>query len=149
MSFAYFGNLVGKPPGYHPAVLPIRRGPGPGWDCGTFFTIEDFGNAMTDFVKIKTQLENELKTLSSRVEEIDDHLSQSGDDDWEEHAMETADDEVLNKVGNVTLEEIREIKLTLSRIEDGTYGTCARCSEPIAKARMKALPYATKCVRCS
>ncbi len=104
---------------------------------------------MTDFVKIRKRLEDKLKALTARVEEINDDLSQAGDDDWQEHAVETADDEVLEKVGNVSLNEIREIKFALSRIEDGSYGTCTRCHNLIAKERLEIMPYASKCVKCS
>jgi len=104
---------------------------------------------VTNLVKVKSLLEEKLRVLTARAEEIDEDLRQAGDDDWEEHATETADDEVLERVGNVTLEEIREIKFALARIKDGTYGTCARCHREIAKARLAALPYATKCVSCS
>ena len=36
----------------------------------------------------------------------------------------------------------------LRRIEEGTFGTCARCGKPIAEARLEAMPYATKCIDC-
>ncbi len=36
----------------------------------------------------------------------------------------------------------------LKRIEEGTFGTCARCGKPIAEARLEAMPYATKCIDC-
>ncbi|MBU1708133.1 TraR/DksA family transcriptional regulator [bacterium] len=36
----------------------------------------------------------------------------------------------------------------LERINDGTYGICAECGEPIAKARLEAVPHARMCVDC-
>lgn len=52
-----------------------------------------------------------------------------------------------------TLEEnsgkmLAAIDEALKRIEEGTFGTCARCGQPIAEARLKAMPYATKCIDC-
>jgi len=47
--------------------------------------------------------------------------------------------------------ETRELKLieeALSKIASGTYGTCEECNEPIALARLKALPFATYCIDC-
>ena len=104
---------------------------------------------MTDVAKIKTNLEAKLRELTARAGQIDDELSQTGDDDWAEQATESEDDEVLEEVGEVTLDEIREVKLALSRIDAGKYGVCAKCGSSIAKERLKALPYATKCVNCS
>lgn len=36
----------------------------------------------------------------------------------------------------------------LGRIEDGTYGVCESCGNPIGKARLLAFPRATLCVTC-
>ena len=36
----------------------------------------------------------------------------------------------------------------LARIEDGSYGVCASCGQPIGKARLQAFPRATLCVAC-
>ena len=36
----------------------------------------------------------------------------------------------------------------LQRIDEGTFGTCARCGKPIGEERLEAMPYATKCIDC-
>lgn len=41
-----------------------------------------------------------------------------------------------------------EVEDALARIESGTYGLCEECSEPIAKARLDAVPHARNCVVC-
>jgi DnaK suppressor protein len=43
---------------------------------------------------------------------------------------------------------VDEIDRALAKIDAGTYGTCEQCGQPIPKARLKALPYATLCVAC-
>ncbi len=43
---------------------------------------------------------------------------------------------------------IEEIDQALARIDQGTYGVCQRCGQPIPEERLKALPYASMCVRC-
>src|SRR5215471_11127954 len=43
---------------------------------------------------------------------------------------------------------IRDIDEALSRIEDGTYGQCARCGKPLEEQRLRAMPtakYDTEC----
>jgi RNA polymerase-binding protein DksA len=52
-----------------------------------------------------------------------------------------------------TLEENEERMLqaidgALQRIESGTYGTCARCDQPIGEERLEALPWTTQCIDC-
>jgi RNA polymerase-binding protein DksA len=43
---------------------------------------------------------------------------------------------------------VEEIDKALVKIDEGSYGICEQCGEPIPKERLKALPYAALCVRC-
>jgi DnaK suppressor protein len=66
------------------------------------------------------------------------------------HLAETAT-VTLDRELDYTLEEnatraLRAIDAALARIEDGTYGTCVRCGQPIAPARLEAIPWATLCI---
>lgn len=45
-------------------------------------------------------------------------------------------------------EQLEQINQALQRIEDGTYGLCNECHEPIPAERLEILPYALLCVRC-
>jgi DnaK suppressor protein len=69
-------------------------------------------------------------------------------------------DEEFADAGTATFEREKDLSLTnnirdltdkvdhaLARIDEGTYGLCERCGRPIEKARIKALPYATLCIR--
>ena len=44
--------------------------------------------------------------------------------------------------------QLRQVVQALQRIDDGVYGICLRCDEPIAAARLQAQPYARLCVAC-
>lgn len=43
---------------------------------------------------------------------------------------------------------IRKIRSALKRIEEGTYGYCERCGEPISFKRLAARPVTSKCLEC-
>lgn len=43
---------------------------------------------------------------------------------------------------------VTKIDEALQRIEDGTYGVCEECEEPIGVERMKARPVTTLCIDC-
>jgi len=45
-------------------------------------------------------------------------------------------------------ELLEQVNAALRRLDEGTYGICADCGEPIPIERLEALPYATLCVRC-
>lgn len=45
-------------------------------------------------------------------------------------------------------DNLRDIETALERIEQGTYGTCKYCGQPIAEKRLLARPVASACVDC-
>lgn len=104
---------------------------------------------MSDYAAIKSDLQEKLKHLVERVEEIDADLKEHHEEDWEERATETEGDEVLASVGNLSLEEIEQIRHALHQIETGTYGTCTGCGTKIPKERLELMPYAITCMRCA
>ncbi len=44
-----------------------------------------------------------------------------------------------------TLDKINE---ALTRLEEGAYGNCFECGEEISHARLRALPFAVRCIEC-
>ena len=43
---------------------------------------------------------------------------------------------------------LQAIEEALLRIDKGTYGTCRDCGEPIAQARLNAIPWTRVCITC-
>ena len=43
---------------------------------------------------------------------------------------------------------LKKIERALLRIDDGTFGVCERCEEPISPKRLEARPVTTLCIRC-
>jgi DnaK suppressor protein len=43
---------------------------------------------------------------------------------------------------------LRNVRSALRRIEEGTYGICARCEEEISPKRLNAVPWAQFCISC-
>ena len=89
---------------------------------------------------------------STTIEHLHESNSRSLEDETEEETYDNhlADSATatLNREIDYTLEENSEHVLTaidgaLDRIDDGTFGTCARCGKPIAEERLEAIPYAT------
>ncbi len=72
--------------------------------------------------------------------------SASGDQHPADHASALVDREVDESLGENADQIVAEIDAALARIDDGTYGRCLTCGEPIAPERLQAVPYATLCV---
>src|SRR5919198_3351100 len=96
----------------------------------------------------------ELQDQLSTIEETQFATSQS------DISGEVSFDEENADAGTFTFERERDLSIennvrdllgkierALSRMDEGTYGTCSRCGRPIEKARLKALPYADLCIK--
>jgi len=70
------------------------------------------------------------------------------DIEFMDHSQEEAANDPMVALDERSRYLVEEIQAALRRIEDGTYGDCVRCGEPIDVARLEALPMARRCVRC-
>ena len=43
---------------------------------------------------------------------------------------------------------LRNVRLALRRIADGSFGTCLHCDEEISPKRLAAVPWAANCIQC-
>jgi len=98
---------------------------------------------------MKNELEQQLASMQGRLASIKKDVTQGHSGDSAEQAQERENDEVVDAIGNETEQSILAIQAALDRIEAGSYGVCASCGEEIGKARLKAVPEATRCVDCS
>src|SRR5215212_11692254 len=46
-------------------------------------------------------------------------------------------------------EQLVQVDAALAAIEDGTYGSCASCGNPIGAGRLEAIPWARLCIECA
>ena len=104
---------------------------------------------MPDLDSLGKQLESRLAELLAEAKEIDAELSEPHSRDWDERATESEGDEVLEGLGNAAMLEARRIKAALTRIEEGNYGTCTSCGEPVGDKRLEAVPDAALCIKCA
>ena len=44
--------------------------------------------------------------------------------------------------------KLTDIDAALAAMEDGSYGICIDCEEPIAAKRLRTVPWASHCIRC-
>lgn len=107
---------------------------------------------MTDGVNIatfETRLRDRLDELENRLKGIEAELDAPMSADVEERATEREGDEVMEDLGKAGLAEIKMIQAALKRIDDGSYGICVNCGEPISPERLNVLPHAPRCRYCA
>jgi DnaK suppressor protein len=73
----------------------------------------------------------------------DDSIKDLGD-----QATTAYNREFLFELGNGDRRLLKEVVSALQKIDEGGFGTCERCSEPIADRRLEALPFARYCIDC-
>lgn len=102
-----------------------------------------------------TSKDAKKRLLARRTELLGDltdkeHQSQTNTiDDEEDKSFERLEDEVLSALSHSDRMEITRIEAALARIAEGSYGRCAECDEPIAPARLEAMPDAVLCLDCA
>jgi DnaK suppressor protein len=45
-------------------------------------------------------------------------------------------------------QHLAQVEAALGRLDAGTWGTCRRCGDAVAEARLEALPWAAYCIGC-
>jgi RNA polymerase-binding protein DksA len=88
----------------------------------------------------------EESSFGSAQSELTGELS-SFDEEYADAATETFEREKDLSITNNIRDLSDQIDRAVERIDEGTYGLCERCGRPIEKARIKALPYATLCIK--
>jgi len=63
-------------------------------------------------------------------------------------ASSAHDDELTAITMDRLAHELKLIDRALADLDAGRYGVCAECEEPIPPRRLKALPFARRCVAC-
>jgi DnaK suppressor protein len=107
--------------------------------------------------ELKERLTEERKGLQAQYEELEQSTFATNQSDL---TGEMGFDEEYADAGTATFERERDLSLVnnvvdlmeridkaLARMDDGTYGLCERCGKPIEKLRLKALPYASLCIK--
>jgi len=90
-----------------------------------------------------------------------DYLHEDNPGSMEDETQEIPSDNHPGDVATITLDReieytleeneerlIAEIDAALQRIEEGTFGLCATCGNPIGDERLEAVPYTTQCIDC-
>ena len=111
-----------------------------------------------DYAKYRKLLEEEKGRLTSAVDflekenpgSISDELGELAEGGTDNHLGDTAtalhDRELDKGIEEGAKQTLADIDAALQRIEDGTYGTCEVCGEPISPDRLAAIPWTRLCI---
>jgi DnaK suppressor protein len=123
------------------AAFPVRPGEKP-W-------------TQAELSKVRKQLEADIAGLQADIaqseseiaERLGDAVGDAGDDQADAGAKTFQREHALALTQNAR--DLLELsQRALARLDDGTFGVCQSCGEPIGKARLQAFPRATLCLAC-
>jgi RNA polymerase-binding transcription factor DksA len=106
------------------------------------------GNAPT--VDHRRLLEEERTQLASELGELGFADGGSGlayDPNFADTSQVTAERGEAEVLAQQLQESLDEVAHALAKLSDGTYGTCEACGEPIAAARLEAMPATRFCIK--
>jgi DnaK suppressor protein len=108
--------------------------------------------------EIKRRLEADLSHTMNRIRQMggsvvfDEFPTTVGDNtplaDEVDVIRLNEDREMSFATRSMLVERANKLAEALQRLREGEYGTCEECGEPIAPARLRAMPEVTTCVRC-
>jgi len=109
----------------------------------------------TNFSILRSRLESEQKRLTEELEQLqasaspkDERREGSPFGKREEEATETLELEKRLVLEKRIREQLAGVEHALRKFEEGTYGLCDNCGQPIDPARLEALPEASWCMNC-
>ena len=109
----------------------------------------------TGFNLLRSRLESERKRLSEELEQLktgvrpaDERREGSPFGKREEEATESFELEKRLTLEKRIRDQLAEVEHALHKFEEGTYGLCDNCGQPIDPARLEALPQANLCLNC-
>ncbi|MDN4163173.1 TraR/DksA family transcriptional regulator [Nocardioides abyssi] len=108
-----------------------------------------------ELAEVIDELHQQREHSATIIEGLDDELTGLMRDSGDGAGQDQADigstsferDHELTVLNNER-EKVAQIDRALGRIDDGTYGVCESCGEPIGKMRLMAFPRATLCMPC-
>ncbi|MGL5865929.1 MAG: TraR/DksA family transcriptional regulator [Dermatophilaceae bacterium] len=121
--------------------LPVRAGESP-WTA-------------SDRRALRTEIEHDIAQLRAELSHAENDfvvlMRDSGDGAGDDHAdagAKTYEREQEISLANNAREMLEQNEHALKRLDDGTYGVCESCGDPIGKLRLQAAPRATLCLTC-
>ncbi|MET0727921.1 MAG: TraR/DksA C4-type zinc finger protein [Acidimicrobiales bacterium] len=94
----------------------------------------------SDLIAERDRLTSQINSLEPgrNDSQVDDNFADSG-----QVAAEQGENQALS---SQLRNELSEIEVALTKLDEGRYGRCDKCGEPISPARLEAMPAARFCI---
>jgi RNA polymerase-binding protein DksA len=90
-----------------------------------------------------------LMTRREAAEHDASELLDEKESDWEDRAAHVGEAQRLQRLADAERTQLARVSAALDRLDDGSWGTCVACGAAIGEARLRAVPEASRCARCT
>ncbi len=105
----------------------------------------DFEESRKKLLEEKARI---LRNLEKAKQEEESNRDRQAVGDEVDQAVALEADKLRSALSSIEVQRLKAIDDALRRIEEGSYGYCEECGEPIEEGRLIAKPFAVLCVRC-
>jgi DnaK suppressor protein len=107
------------------------------------------------YAELRRILEDRRRELSAQLQHKIRNVRAEGPADLaqgvvdaEEASVSDIQEDIEIALLQMKSETLNRINEAVARLEEGTYGNCYECGEEISEARLRALPFAVRCIDC-
>jgi DnaK suppressor protein len=104
-----------------------------------------------EITRLKALLLEKREEIIGEVQHIhasSQEMGQDGIQDMADEASNLYTKQILMSLSENQRKALREVDEALDRMEEGTYGTCDSCGNPVGLKRLHIKPFAKYCVQC-
>jgi len=123
------------------SALPVRPRESP-------WTKQDIAAVRGELADDRARLLDEVTAAEQEIKVL---LRDGGDgagNDQADVGSKALERDAEMSLANNSREMLIQVERALARLDDGTYGVCESCGQPIGKLRLMAFPRATLCLSC-
>ena len=96
-----------------------------------------------DVDAIRSDLEVERDRLNKQVEEL---TGESFDGGFADSGQVAAERGEVRSLANSLRDQLDDVEKALASLDEGRYGLCEVCEQPIPEARLEAMPATRRCI---
>jgi DnaK suppressor protein len=96
---------------------------------------------------VRSDLADERDRLTEQISGLQPGGGSAFDDNFADSGQVAAEQGENKVLASQLRSELDEVERALSKLDDGTYGKCETCGEPISEARLEAMPATRFCIQ--
>lgn len=99
-------------------------------------------------IERRQEMQKQIDALLAQHRDIHSHFRDNSVLDIEDMSLRDSTGAQQIALLEARTRQRNQLDEALRRLDEGTYGICEDCETPIAPARLRAMPFARRCIKC-